>query len=112
MPGAGGSSDRMPTSNHVERRPSALRNFVPRTGTSCVWATRSTVATRPVASRRVLMSVSGAGSFSALTTVFPVTGTGPQLWYGEIVSYGSGTDTRYGIGTPCQFAADSVIPPD
>ena len=41
-----------------------------------------------------------------------MTGTGPQSWYGEIVSYGSGTETRYGIGVPVQSAADSVSPPE
>ena len=79
---------------------------------SSVCANRSIVATRPVALRVIWTLVIGPCSFSAETTVLPVTGTGPQLWYGEIVSNGSGTDTRYGTGVPTQSAADSVTPPD
>src|SRR3954463_16560339 len=102
----------MPTVNQAARNPRPPGSFVPATGRSMDCAKRSTVATRPVAFRVVLTSVIGPGSFSAWTTVFPVTGTGPQSWYGETVSYGSGTETRYGIGLPIQFAADSVCPPE
>src|ERR1700682_1708456 len=102
----------MPTSNHVERSPSAPRSFVAAKGRSVVCANRSTVPTRPETLSVVLTSVSGPGSFSAATTVFPGTATGPQSWSGEIASYGSGTDTRYGTAVPVQFAADSVVPPD
>jgi hypothetical protein len=59
---------------------------VPATGVSPVCSKRSTVATRPDVFRVVFRSVSGPGSFSAFTTVLPVTGTGPQSWYGESVS--------------------------
>src|ERR1700745_2647039 len=49
---------------------------------------------------------------TAAARVFPVTGTGPQLWYGEMVSYGSRTETRYGRpGAPNASESDWVQPP-
>jgi hypothetical protein len=39
---------------------------------------------------------------------------GPQLWFGEYVSHGSGTEGRYGIGAEDGHVslADSVRPPE
>ena len=38
--------------------------------------------------------------------------SGPQSWCGEIESYGSATETRYGTGSPHTSSADAVRPPD
>ena len=52
-------------------------------------------------------------TLSAFANVLALIATGPQLWYGESTSYGSGTDTRYGSGaTPQADAIDSVAPPE
>src|SRR5262245_4298511 len=109
--GVGGSRESTPTSNQVDRRPSAPRSFVPRTVVTDGPIT-STAPTRPVLLRVSLMSLSGPLTFSADTSALPVTGVGPQLWYGDSVSYGSVTETRYGTALPPQFAFDSVLPPD
>src|SRR5665213_2624265 len=110
--GVGGASERRPTSNHVERKPSASLSFVPATGESNVCVNKSIVVTRPVPLSVVLTSVMGPCSLSAETMVLPVPCPGAQSWKGEIVSNGSGTDTRYGTAVPTQSAADSVTPPD
>ena len=53
------------------------------------------------------------GTFSRLAIVCAVTGTGPQSWKGEMMSYGSGTETRYGSGgTPQASAIEAVSPPE
>ena len=36
---------------------------------------------------------------------------GPQSWYGEIESYGSGTDTRYGTGAEFQTSSIAAVRP-
>src|SRR5690349_50313 len=58
-----------------------------------------TSTTRPLSLRRFARPV-------------PVYATGPHVWCGEIESYGSGTDTRYGTGAPQTSSADAVRPPD
>ncbi len=73
---------------------------------------RFSLPTRPAAFGDVVASMIGPVTFSALTIVCAVTGTGPQLWYGEMSSYGSGTETRYGSAVPVQSTLDSVLPPD
>ena len=38
---------------------------------------------------------------------------GPQSWYGEIESYGSGTETRYGTGAEFHTSSIAAVrPPD
>ena len=38
---------------------------------------------------------------------------GPQLWYGDAVSYGSATETRYGTGDPFHTSVFAAVrPPD
>ena len=73
---------------------------------------RLSLPTRPAAFGTAVASVIGPGTFNALLIVCAVTGTGPQLWYGEMSSYGSGTETRYGTAVPVQSRLDSVFPPD
>ena len=63
----------------------------------------------PVVVRR---SASGAGSFSCLATFAASKSTGPQSWYGDAVSYGSATETRYGTPVPVASAAEAVRPPE
>ena len=110
--GAGAASDSTETVNHVERRPIAVRSFVAGTLTGVNGVTKLSCATRPLPSGVVVASVMPPVSFSAFAIVAEVTGTGPQSWYGEMSSYGSGTDTRYGSAVPVQAWLDSVFPPD
>src|SRR6266536_3776583 len=42
----------------------------------------------------------------------PVNAMGPQSWYGEIESYGSGTETRYGTAVPQMSCEEAVRPPE
>src|SRR5579871_5960683 len=98
--GDGGSNDRTPTLKNVERRLSAAATAVP-AGVASVWLPRATSVTSSRATRfdpfRFTVTSSGwPVSLSAAARSFPVTGTGPQLWNGEIVSYGSFTEMRYG----------------
>ena len=52
-------------------------------------------------------------TFSALASLAAVNGIGPQLWYGDAVSYGSATETRYGIGAPFHTSELAAVrPPD
>src|SRR5206468_1062374 len=110
--GCGGVSASRPTVNHVERRPAAARTDAAGTARACSGVVSFSWATRPAGLGVVTTSVTGPVSFNALRSVDAVTGTGPQSWYGDSVSYGSGTDTRYGIAVPVQSALDSVSPPD
>jgi hypothetical protein len=61
----------------------------------------------------VWTSSSRPDTFSAFASLSAVNVRGPQLWYGEAVSYGSDTETRYGIGAPFQMSALAAVrPPD
>ena len=38
--------------------------------------------------------------------------TGPHVWYGDAVSYGSGTETRYGVGfAPLKTSVIAAVRP-
>ena len=110
--GTGADSDITPTVNHVERNPIADRSVVAETVCGVSAVTRLSLPTRPAAFATVVASVIGPFTLSALLMVCAVTGTGPQLWYGEMSSYGSGTETRYGSAVPVQSTLDSVCPPE
>ena len=110
--GTGVDSDITPTVNHVERRPIAERSVAAETVCGVSGVTRLSLPTRPAAFATVVASVIGPVTLSALLMVCAVTGTGPQLWYGEMSSYGSGTETRYGSAVPVQSTLDSVWPPE
>src|SRR5438067_152948 len=87
---AGGCSERTPTLNHVERRPSADATVAPRrVAVSC--EPRESDVTLSVLARRDGLRFTAASTIrpttpSALPSVFAVTGTGPQSWYGEMLS--------------------------
>src|SRR5439155_17222618 len=110
--GTGAWSDMTPTVNHVERRPIAERSVGAVTVSGASGVISVSRLTRPAAFLVVVASVIGPLTLSALLIVCAVTGTGPQLWYGEIVSYGSGTEIRYGRAVPVQSTLDSVSPPE
>ena len=110
--GTGAVSESMPSENHVERRPIAASRDFAEIETVAGTVTKLSFATRPAAFGTVVASVIGESIFSAFAIACAVSGTGPQSWYGEIVSYGSGTETRYGSGVPIQSRLDSVRPPD
>ena len=99
--------------NHVERRPSAVRTLLPVTVT-CDSSSEMSVsdATRPDGPVTRWMSAIGEASLSRFATVAASSRTGPQSWYGDAVSYGSATGTRYGTATPSDSAAEAVRPPD
>src|SRR5437879_7326453 len=109
---AGGLSESTPTLNQVERRPSAFLRAAPSTGRSPSAVTAVRVVTRPDGFTAVRTSVTAPPRCSVRPSFAPVNGTGPQLWYGEMVSYGSGTETRYGTAVPQTSSADAVRPPD
>ena len=81
--------------SQVERSPSARRTSPEATVTSPLRpvTTNARAWAAPTGFRPVT-----AGIASSLLAVAAGTGTGPQVWYGENVSYGSLTATRYGIG--------------
>ena len=54
----------------------------------------------------------GGGSFSCFATLAPSKSTGPQSWYGDSVSNGSATETRYGTALPVASSAEFVRPPE
>ena len=72
---------------------------------------RSSCETRPERFSVVVTSATVPTTWRALASVWAVTGTGPQSWKGEITSYGSGTDTRYGVGLPPQASALELVSP-
>src|SRR6476660_1068224 len=91
--------------NHVERSASAdameLPDAVVVAGSPRRDELRATVA-----------STAGPEAPSALPSIVAVTGTGPQLWYGEMPSNGSRAEGRYGLPAPPNAsAADCVQPP-
>ena len=99
--------------NQVERRPSAARTCSP-VSVACESSAETTVTerTRPEGPFCVSRSAIGAESFSSFAAFAVSTSTGPQSWYGESVSYGSGTETRYGTAVPVASSADAVRPPE
>src|SRR5581483_288899 len=110
---AAGASWRNTGVNHVERNPSAVRNWLP---VNVAWLSpaevTTTFVTRPDGPTVAASELIGAGSFSVSATCAASSRTGPQSWYGERVSYGSSTETRYGTTTPVDSAADAVLPPE
>src|SRR5215475_9713819 len=111
---AGGVKVIAPIVNHVERRPITARAVEPLIVFVPFVPTSVSVRTRPegAASVRTSSRVPRAPSF--LPSCAAPNWIGPQLWYGDSVSYGSGTETRYGSGfepvqTSCTFA---VLPPE
>ena len=111
-PGEAGASETTLTVNQVERRPRAERTFADSMVDSPSAPIAVTDATRPEAFGVVCTSSSRPGLFSAFATFAAGSAIGPQSWYGEIESYGSGTETRYGIGVPHASSAASVRPPE
>ena len=88
--GDGGCSESTPTLNHVERRPSADAAVEPPMP-AVSFAPRETDVTLSVFTRREGFRLTVASTMrpttpSAQPSVFTVTGTGRQSWYGEIVS--------------------------
>ena len=81
--------------SQVERSPSARRTSPEATVTSPLLPVRTNARAwpPPTGFRPVT-----AGIASSLLAVAAGTGTGPHVWYGAYVSYGSLTATRYGIG--------------
>src|SRR5262245_23223735 len=105
-----------PMVNHVERSPSAVRkSAAPIAGPTVPLApTPATCATRWDAFSVVRTSSTGPDIFSALASFAGEMAAGVQSWYGEALSYGSATDTRYGTGgNPGQTSwMAAVRPPD
>ena len=59
----------------------------------------------------VRMSTSLPGTFSLAFSIAAVNASGPQSWWGEIESYGSGTETRYGTGWEFQTSPIAAVRP-
>src|SRR5437588_2664639 len=113
MTGAlGGLSDSTPTLNQVERRPRRVRRSLPGTEVDPFVPTTFSVLIRPEELSSGCRSTTRPGSFRTFASFAPVKANGPQLWYGEMESYGSGTETRYGTASPQTSSADAVRPPD
>src|SRR5712691_9695403 len=87
-----------PIENQVERSPSALRIAAPARTSEPFVAVTVAEPTRPDGFGVGARSSTAPGAFSSAPIFAPVNVTGPQVWYGESVSYGSGTETRYGTG--------------
>src|SRR5580765_8465342 len=98
--------------NHVERRSRAVRTCGPvNVEASPSPPTTVTVCARPDGLGETSMSASGGAILSLLATAEAGNRTGPQSWYGEVVSYGSLTETRYGTAMPNSLD-EAVRPPD
>src|SRR6266581_8945983 len=109
---SGAVSDRTPTLNQVDRSPSRRRRSAP--GTTSVLSVPTTLSTliRPDEFSSGCRSTTRPFIFSTLASFAPVKTSGPQSWCGEIESYGSATEMRYGTGSPQTSSADAVRPPD
>src|SRR5205085_11787274 len=88
--GDGGCSERTPTLNHDARRASAEATVAPATEAVCCDPRHSDVSLS-VFTRRDELRLTVASTIrptvpSAWPSVFPVAATGPQSWYGEILS--------------------------
>jgi hypothetical protein len=101
----------MPIVNQVERRPSAARTAEPVTVRSPLAPTSVTERTRPEAAASVRTSSSLPREPSRLPSDVAENRSGPQSWYGESVSYGSGTETRYGTGEPGHTSRTLAVRP-
>ena len=82
--------------NHVERSPSERRAASPVIVRMPFEPTIVTERTRPDGAAFVRTSSSVPRAWSRRSSSLALYRSGPQLWYGESVSYGSGTETRYG----------------
>src|SRR4029453_5655869 len=93
---SGRSRRSTPIENHVDRSPRDVRRRVAGTDVGPDVVCTVTVRTRPdVAGPAVACAPRGrTASFDWIVRA-PST-TGPQLWYGEALSHGSGRETRYG----------------
>src|SRR5438046_3296593 len=105
-------SHRTPTLNHVERTPSSRRTDVGLTETSPWAVTAVSAVTRRDELSVVRRSVTAPPVCRTRPSLAPPNAIGPHVWYGEIESYGSGTDTRYGTAVPQTSSDDAVRPPD
>src|SRR5712691_8693745 len=97
--------------NHVDGSRSALRNASPSITHAPPCQRSATAATRPDEFQRSITSAID-GTPSRRASVRPLNRLGPQLWCGEIESYGSATERRYGSDPPHASLADSVRPPE
>ena len=95
----------------MERRPSFVRTSSPRTSVSPASVTTVTRSTRCDAFTVVRTSSIVPFTPSFFASAGPVNATGPQLWCGEALSYGSATETRYGTGSPDHVSAALAVRP-
>ena len=86
----------MSTVNHVERRPSFERTSLPGIVPSPFGpiAVMDPALPESFMFTRMVVTFSGMRSPSFARSSSAVKATGPQSWYGEIVSCGSSTETR------------------
>src|SRR5436190_11566129 len=91
---AGAPSARTPTWNQVDRSPSAARTWEPVACACPFEPVATTLCTRPEEEATVWTSASLPGAFRPRPSFRAVYRNGPQSWYGEMESYGSGTETR------------------
>src|SRR5205823_4917786 len=76
----GGFSDRTPTVNHVERKPSMLFSFAPATECWPPAVSAVIVVTRPDEFKVVWTSVTAPPKCSVRPSLAPFIANGPQLW--------------------------------
>src|SRR5512133_2882173 len=107
-------SERTPTRNQVESSPSARRKSQPFIVDSPCAPTPVIVSTRPEGPSSSVTSESAPRTPSIRRRRWAETTNGPQRWCGEIVSYGSLTETRYGVAGELgnTSGADAVRPPE
>ncbi len=108
----GRSSRSTPTEIHVERRPSAVRTSVAGTDSAPEVVLTTSARRRPDAVAVPVASTTRASMPSLDWTVRAPMSTGPQRWYGDSLSHGSGRETRYGTLKPNTSAALAVLPPE
>ena len=97
---------------HVERRPSAVRTSDAGTvaGPFVVWTTSDRRRPDGVGAADASTTRPSTPSFDC--SVRAPSRTGPQRWYGDALSHGSGRETRYGTSNPKTSTALAVLPPD
>src|SRR5579871_653497 len=99
MRGALAETESAPTENHVDFRPRAFVTSSALTLVTCPDARRRrTALARRLESRTTATDSTGEPTPSNDPSSLAEYANGPQLWFGEYVSYGSGTERRYGIG--------------
>ena len=110
---AAGRSGEERTVNHVDRSSSSARNCAPVT---VAWTppapTAVTRVARPDGAVDRRQVGERAGQLQLRRDLGAVDSTGPQSWYGEMLSYGSATETRYGTASPVASSDDAVRPPE